>query len=158
MKANIGITEEHNTATGLILNTLLADEQVLYVKTKNYHWNVTRASFNDFHLFFDKQAEEIEEIIDETAERIRSLGHFAVGTMKDFLNLSRLLEHSSDERNGGLQLIKNLLEDHEIIIKTLRNDIPVVGEKYKDLGSNDFLTGILVKHEKMAWMLRSYLQ
>jgi starvation-inducible DNA-binding protein len=156
MKANIGITEEHNIATGLILNTLLADEHVLYIKTKNYHWNVTGSPFNDYHLFFDKQAEEIEDIIDETAERIRSLGHFTIGTMGDFLKLTRLLEHDSNI-NESTQLIKNLLADHETIIKTLRNEIPAVGEKYKDIGTNDFLTGLLQQHEKMAWMLRAYI-
>ncbi len=156
MKANIGISEEHNTATGIILNTLLADEHVLYIKTKNYHWNVTGQSFNDYHLFFDKQAEEIEDIIDETAERIRSLGHFTAGTMKDFLILTRLLEHNSGMDNAP-ELIKNLLTDNETIIKTLRNEIPIVGEKYKDIGTNDFLTGILEQHEKMAWMLRAFL-
>jgi starvation-inducible DNA-binding protein len=157
MKANIGISEEHNSATALILNTLLADEQVLYVKTKNYHWNVTGSSFNDLHVFFDKQAEELEEIIDEVAERMRSLGHFAIGTMKDYLKLTRLLEHDS-KMDDAITLVQNLLADHETIIKTLRNEIPVVGEKYKDIGTNDFLTGKLQQHEKMAWMLRAYLK
>jgi starvation-inducible DNA-binding protein len=157
MKANTGISEEHTSATGLILNTLLADEQVLYVKTKNYHWNVTGPSFNDFHLFFDKQAEELEDTIDEVAERIRSLGHFAIGTMKDYLKLTRLLEHDS-KMDDAITLVQNLLADHETIIKTLRNEIPVVGEKYKDIGTNDFLTGKLQQHEKMAWMLRAYLK
>jgi starvation-inducible DNA-binding protein len=156
MKANIGILVEHNIATGLILNTLLADEHILYVKTKNYHWNVTGSSFNDYHIFFDKQAEEVEDIIDEVAERIRYLGHYTIGTMKDFLNLTRLLEHNSKMDDAPL-LIKNLLDDHETIIRTLRNEIPLVADKYKDIGNNDFLTGILKQHEKMAWMLRAYL-
>lgn len=156
MKANISITEQHSKAIALILNTLLADEQVLYIKTKNYHWNVTGPGFHDYHLFFDEQAELVEGIIDEVAERARSIGHFAVGTMKDYLGLTRLLEHD-DAMGDPLVLVQNLLNDHETIIRTLRNEIPDVGDKYKDAGTNDFLTGILEQHEKMAWMLRANL-
>jgi len=157
MKANIGILEDHSKATGLILNTLVADEHILYTKTKNYHWNVTGASFNDLHLLFDKQAEEIESTIDELAERIRSLGHFTIGTLQGYLKLTRLLEHNGDIENA-VEMIGNLLDDHETIIRTLRNEIPVIGENYQDVGTNDFLVGVLQKHEKTAWMLRAYLK
>lgn len=156
MKANIGISEQHNQAIGLLLNTLLADEHVLYIKTKNYHWNVTGLGFNEYHQLFDKQAEEIEDIIDETAERVRQLGHFTAGSMQDFLKLTNLLEHK-DAMENPLELVKNLLDDQETIIRTLRTEIPKISEVYKDLGTNDFLTGILEQHEKMAWFLRSYL-
>ena len=157
MKANIGINEAHNASTALILNTLLADEYVLYTKTKYYHWNVTGPGFTDFHLFFDKQAEEVEDIIDEVAERSRSLGHFTIGTLADFVKLTRLVEHSEGALNKGLELIQNLLDDHETLARTLRHDIAIVNEKNKDLSTTDFLTGILEQHEKMAWMLRAYL-
>jgi len=157
MKANIGINEAHNASTALILNTLLADEVVLYTKTKYYHWNVTGPGFNDFHLFFDSQAEELEDIIDEVAERARSLGHFTIGTLSDFSKMTRLLEHSQGALNKGLELVQNLLDDYETLCRTLRNDIGIVDEKNKDISTTDFLTGILEHHEKMAWMLRAYL-
>lgn len=157
MKANIGINEEHSASTALILNTLLADEFVLYTKTKFYHWNVTGPSFNEYHLFFDTQAEELEDTIDEVAERARSIGHFTIGTLSDFSKMTRLIEHSQGPLNKGLQLVQNLLDDHETLARTLRKDIGIVNDTNKDISTTDFLTGVLERHEKMAWMLRAYL-
>lgn len=157
MKANIGINEEHSASTALILNTLLADEFVLYTKTKFYHWNVTGPSFHEYHLFFDTQAEELEDTIDEVAERARSIGHFTIGTLSDFSKMTRLIEHSQGPLNKGLQLVQNLLDDHETLARTLRKDIGIVNDTNKDISTTDFLTGVLERHEKMAWMLRAYL-
>ena len=157
MKANIGINEEHSASTALILNTLLADEFVLYTKTKFYHWNVTGPRCHEYHLFFDTQAEELEDTIDEVAERARSIGHFTIGTLSDFSKMTRLIEHSQGPLNKGLQLVQNLLDDHETLARTLRKDIGIVNDTNKDISTTDFLTGVLERHEKMAWMLRAYL-
>lgn len=137
------------------LQVLLADEQVLYTKTRNYHWNVVGDNFHEMHLFFEGQYGELAEIIDEVAERIRMIGHFSTGRLVDFLKLTHLLEpeYTSDQS----QQIKNLLDDHETIIRFLRELITEFADKEKDLGSSDFVTGLLRQHEKMAWMLRSYL-
>ncbi len=155
MKANIGISEKNLLETAKVLNTLLADEFVLYAKTRNYHWNVTGPSFSELHKFFEGQYEQLGEIMDSVAERVRMLGHFSLGSLRAFLKATRLTE-GQDETNAQ-KMIQNLLDDHEAIIRAVRKDIDIVTDKYKDSGSADFLTGIMEDHEKMAWMLRSYL-
>lgn len=155
MKANIGISENHLKAVAEKLQVVLADEQVLYTKTRNYHWNVVGDNFSEMHLFFEKQYDELAEIVDEVAERIRMLGHYSTGRLVDFLKLTNLLE--PEYTNVQSEQIKNLLDDHETIIRHLRELITEFADKQKDLGSSDFVTGLLRQHEKMAWMLRSYL-
>jgi starvation-inducible DNA-binding protein len=156
MKANIGIAEEHLQAVGLALNTLLADEYVLYTKTRNYHWNVEGDGFHAMHKFYEEQYEELDDIIDEVAERVRALGHYAEGRLADFLKLARLTEQATtSDRSAQL---KNLLEDHETIIRGLRSDIVKFADTHKDLGTSDFVTGLMERHEKMAWMLRAFLR
>jgi starvation-inducible DNA-binding protein len=95
-------------------------------------------------------------VIDDIAERVRSLGHYALGTLKDFLAVTHMEEENHDFSNSA-QIIQVLLNDHETIIRIIRNDITPISEKYKDLGTADFVTGLMEKHEKMAWMLRSHL-
>ena len=156
MKANIGITEKNLQAVAVLLNNLLSDETVLYMKTRNYHWNVEGDNFMELHKFYESQYKELEEIIDEVAERIRYLGHYAEGRLKDYLKLTRLAEedYTSDQK---IQL-NNLLSEHESNIINIRKEIDVIGDKYKDAGTADFITGIMKEHEKMAWFLRSYLK
>lgn len=156
MKANIGIPENHLQAVAEKLQVLLADEQVLYTKTRNYHWNVEGDNFSEMHLFYEKQYDELAEIIDEVAERIRMLGHYSAGRLSDFLKLTQLTE--PEYTNDQTAQIKNLLEDHETVIRSLRNLITEFSDKHKDLGTSDFVTGLLRQHEKMAWMLRAYLK
>ena len=157
MKANIGIPEKELQAIGVMLNKLLADEYVLYTKTKFYHWNVEGEDFHPMHLFFDEQAEKLEGFIDDVAERVRALGHFAVGSLKTFLDLTNLLENT-DAATDALKMVQNLLNDHETIIRQLRQDVDHTANKLKDVGTSDFLTGIMEEHEKMAWMLRAFLK
>jgi starvation-inducible DNA-binding protein len=95
-------------------------------------------------------------IIDDTAERVRALGHFALGSLKDFLKVAQLSEQN-DNFSDQNHIIKTLLEDHESIIHSLRNHIVIITDEFKDLGTADFMTGLMEQHEKMAWMLRSYL-
>ncbi|NJK93986.1 MAG: DNA starvation/stationary phase protection protein [Bacteroidales bacterium] len=156
MRANIEISEANLKESATLLNILLADEYVLYTKTRNAHWNVQGSGFYELHKFFEDQYNELAEIIDEVAERVRMLGHFALGTMKDFLAVTRMSE-SNYEFTNQQQIIKTLLDDHETIIHSLRSDAMSVADKHKDIGSSDFLTGMLERHEKMAWMLRAHL-
>jgi starvation-inducible DNA-binding protein len=114
--------------------------------------------FNDRHKFFQEQYEILDEIIDEVAERARQLNGKSLGTLKEFLEYTRIKESPADENLDDLRMIYNLLSDHEQIIKTLRNNVDECEDKYHDMGTNDFLIGIMEKHEKMAWMLRSHLQ
>ncbi len=156
MKANIGLLDEHAKQIALILNTLLADETVLYTKTRNYHWNIESTSFIEMHEFYESQYNVLEGIIDEVAERVRKIGHFAEGRLKDYIELTNLEEpeYTDDQQTQ----IKNLLEDHETLCRTLRGHIPEIEDKFKDVGTADFLTGVLKEHEKMAWMLRAYVK
>ncbi len=156
MKANIGISEEHLQQVALELNKALADLVVLYTKTRNYHWNVEGSSFMELHKFYEEQYDKLEEAIDEVAERIRSLGHYAEGRMADFLKLTSLLEQ--EYTNEPKAQLTNLLNDHETIIRNLRRLVDEFDVKYKDKGTSDFVTGLMEDHEKMAWMIRSYLK
>lgn len=155
--SGIGIKEKDTHAVAVILNKLLADEHVLYVKIRNAHWNVEGPDFHAQHLFFESLYGELAETIDEVAERVRSIGHYAVGTMKEFLELTQLTERRY-KKNDSQGLIKELLSDYEAIIVSIREQINTVGEKHNDAGTEDFLVGIMEAHEKTAWMLRAHLR
>src|SRR5258708_40347917 len=98
MKANIGLTDAHAQEIALVLNKILADEQVLYAKTRNYHWNYEGDNFMEMHKFFEGQYEELANIIDEVAERVRKIGHYAEGRLKEYLGLTQLLEPGSTSK------------------------------------------------------------
>src|SRR5260221_1569625 len=156
MKANVGITDKNKQAIAEILNVLLADEHILYTKTRNYHWNYEGDNFMELHKFFEGQYDELAEIIDEVAERIRMLGHYPEGRLKDFIRITRLQEQ--DYTTIQAEQLMNLLADHESIIINIRKAVSKVTDTYKDAGTTDFITGIMKQHEKMAWMIRSYLK
>src|SRR5260221_1892133 len=156
MKVNIGISDKNRQEVANILSGLLADEYILYTKTRNAHWNVEGPDFHDKHKFFESQFELLDEFIDDLAERIRTLGHYVPSTLAAFLELTALSE-ARREKNDSQGFIKELLEDHETIIIRLRENIKPFAGKYLDLGSSDFITGLMEKHEKMAWFLRSHL-
>jgi len=156
MSVNIGIPDDNRQKVVEILNTLLADEFLLYAKSRNYHWNVTGPQFNDLHKFFESLYEALDEVIDDVAERTRALDGRAFGTLEEFRTKARL-----GEKPGAVpparDMLASLLADHEAIIRALRADIDTVNDRYRDVGTADFLTGLLEKHEKTAWMLRSFL-
>jgi len=156
MGVDIGIPEDSRQKVIDILNTLLADEFLLYTKTRNYHWNVTGPQFNDLHKFFEAQYDELNDLVDEVAERARQLGGRAFGTLAEFTKSSTLVEQPGVSPQAA-EMIRTLLADHEAIIRALRAAIGPVAEKHGDVGTSDFLTGLLEKHEKMAWMLRAYV-
>lgn len=157
MKTEIGIKPANRAEVAQALNTLLADEHVLYIKTRNAHWNVEGPDFLAMHRFFEEQYKQIEKIIDEVAERIRTIGHFAEGTLAGFLALTHLSEESR-EKNDSKGYMKILLEAHETIILHLRENVEKFDEEWNDAGSADFITGLMEDHEKMAWMLRAHLK
>lgn len=157
MKISIGITDPNRQTVALELSKILADETVLYIKTKNAHWNIEGADFFDKHKFFETQFGQLDEIIDSVAERIRSIGHYAPATLKAYLGLTHLTEASS-EKNDSHGFIKELLEDHESIIIVLREHIKSFTSVLHDAGSSDFITGLMETHEKMAWFLRAHLE
>ncbi len=155
MKLNIGVPDAARAGVVEILNTLLADEYLLYTKTRNYHWNVTGPQFNDLHKFFEAQYEALNEVVDEVAERARTLGGRALGTLAEFAKVTRLKERPGEYLDAR-GMIADLLADHEAVIRQLRGDLEAAA-KHGDVGTNDFLTGLMEKHEKMAWMLRAFL-
>lgn len=154
MKPNLGILESHLKAVSEELNKLLADEVVLYVKTRNYHWNIEGPNFNEMHKFYEQQFNDLDEIMDQIAERIRTIGHYTEARLADYLRLTNLIEN--EYTNFQNDQLKHLLASHETIINNLRRLIPLFADKHKDFGSSDFVTGLLGKHEKMAWMVRAY--
>ncbi len=155
MKIAIGIKEDNRQSVANELAKVLADETVLYIKTKNAHWNIEGEDFYDKHKFFESQFGELDQIIDSVAERIRSIGHYAPATLKSYLSLTHLTE-STKEKNDSQGFIKELLEDHQSIIILLREHIKQFTNDFHDVGSSDFATGLLEIHEKMAWFLRSH--
>jgi starvation-inducible DNA-binding protein len=156
MKTAIGITTDHRQAVAEALAKILADETVLYTKTKNAHWNVEGPDFYDKHIFFETQFGQLDELIDSVAERIRTIGQYAPATLKSYLSLTHLTE-ATRAKNDSHGFIKELLEDHESIIIILREHIKSFSDDFHDLGSSDFVTGLMQTHEKMAWFLRSHL-
>lgn len=157
METNIGITDFHRQAVAKELAKLLADEYVLYTKTRNAHWNIEGADFYDKHKFFEVQFGQLDDIIDSVAERMRSIGHYAFATLKSFLELTHLTEVNK-ENNDGKGFLNELLIDHESIIIHCRENIHRFANDYKDTGTSDFITQLMETHEKMAWFLRSHLK
>ena len=156
MEAKIGISPANLAELAHSLSKILADEYVLYTKTRKAHWNIEGADFYNKHKFFEEQYNQLDEIIDDVAERIRKLGHYAPASLKQFLELTHL---SEDDRgkNDSQGYIKILLADHESILIHIRENIDNYAEPLKDLGTSDFITGLMETHETMAWMLRAHL-
>ena len=155
--AQIGIADKQRQAVVEILNTTLADEFVLYVKSRRFHWNVEGPDFSELHGLFEKHYEQLGEIVDDVAERARALDGIAAGSLEEYLKLTRLKEDPArvyDARG----MIAALLADHEALIRNLRHDLGICSGEHADEGTTDFLTGLMQAHEKMAWMLRAYLR
>lgn len=156
-KINIGLTEEQRQGVINLLNQDLADAYLLIVKTKKYHWDVVGPQFRDLHKLWQEHYEALTENIDSIAERIRMLGGFPVGTMEGFLKITSLKEQVGNLPNAS-KMVENLVDDHEKIIRNLREHIDQSSDKFHDEGTADFLTGLMEEHEEMAWMLRSFIE
>ena len=155
MKINIGIEEKERIEIAKGLSRLLADTYTLYLKTHNFHWNVTGPMFSTLHLMFETQYNELALAVDLIAERIRALGVAAPGTYGEFIKLSSIKE--TDGVPNAQQMIKLLLEGHEAVVRTARSVFPIVDEVH-DEPSADLLTQRMQIHEKTGWMLRSLLE
>jgi starvation-inducible DNA-binding protein len=156
MKPNIGLSEKHLQKSIDLLAVVLANEMTLYVKTRKFHWNVAGENFMELHKLFQSQYTEIEESIDEVAERINKLGGKTIGTMGEFLEITKLKE-SPNNYPSQKEMLKELLADNETLIILLRKDIETCANENKDAGTADFLTGLMEQHETIAWILRRYL-
>lgn len=152
----IGLETQHRADIAVALNQLLADEYVLYVKTQKYHWNVVGPFFGQLHALFNGQYEALSDHIDALAERVRALGAKSYGTLSEFSEHSSLKEQKGVNPEA-LVMIKNLLDDHETVIRSLQEKIVYIAER-RDVGTVNFLEELVAKHQKMAWMLRAHLQ
>ena len=154
MEPDIGINAEHREQIASGLSRLLADSYTLYLKTHNYHWNVTGPMFNTLHLMFEQQYTELATAVDEIAERIRALGVKAPGSYSAFAGLTKIEEGSGDET--AVDMIRELMKGQETVARTAREVFPVA-EAANDEPTADLLTQRMQLHEKNAWMLRSML-
>lgn len=155
MNINIGINEQDRQDIAQGLSKLLADTYTLYLKTHNFHWNVTGPMFQTLHLMFETQYTELALAVDLIAERIRSLGVYAPGTYKQFAVLSSIKEEDGIPK--AQDMIRLLVEGQEAVVRTARSLYDVV-EKANDEATADLLTQRIQLHEKTAWMLRSLLE
>lgn len=152
---DIGIAAEDRRKIAEGLSRLLADSYTLYLKTHNYHWNVTGPLFSTLHTMFEEQYTELATAVDEIAERIRALGHPAPGSYKAFAALT-----SIDEEEGvpaAEDMIRQLVAGQETLVKTAREIFPLA-DGANDEPTADLLTQRMQLHEKNAWMLRAMLE
>ncbi|MBU0806349.1 Dps family protein [Pseudomonas spirodelae] len=154
MEINIGIAEHDRAAIAEGLSRLLADTYTLYLKTHNFHWNVTGPMFNTLHLMFEGQYTELALAVDDIAERIRTLGFPAPGTYAAYARLSSIKEEEGVP--DAQDMIKLLVQGHEAVVRTARGIFPLL-DKVSDEPTADLLTQRMQVHEKTAWMLRSLL-
>jgi len=154
MKINTGLNETHRLEISHGLFKLLADTYLLYIKTQNFHWNVTGAHFKSLHELFESHYTELALAVDEIAERIRALGEYAPGSYEKFSKLSNIEEQTTvpDWKN----MVIDLVIGHETVIKTARAMLDLV-EKAKDEVTLGLLVDRLSVHEKTAWILRSFV-
>ncbi|MBL6957852.1 MAG: DNA starvation/stationary phase protection protein [Rhodospirillales bacterium] len=152
---DIGIEENDRQAIADGLSRLLADTYTLYLKTHNFHWNVTGPMFNTLHLMFEGQYTELALAVDEIAERIRALGHTAPGSYAQYAKLTSIAE--STDVPAAEEMIRQLAEDQAAVVRTARSIFPVADEA-NDEPTADLLTQRMQVHEKTAWMLRSMIE
>jgi len=155
MEINIGLKEEDRKKLAEGLSKVLAESYILYIKTHAFHWNVEGPMFNTLHLMFEEQYNELFQAVDEIAERIRALGWPAPGSYKSFSKLSSIKE--SEDSLPAKQMIQELLEGQETLIKTLRG-LAGLADSVGDESTADLATVRMKQHEKTAWMLRSLLK
>ncbi|WP_017314593.1 Dps family protein [Mastigocladopsis repens] len=156
-KINIGLTEEQRQGVINLLNQDLADAYVLLVKTKKFHWDVVGPQFRSLHQIWEEQYQALTETIDSVAERVRALGGYPVGTLEGFLKIASLKEEGGNVPTAT-GMVARLVDDHEQVIRNLREHIDQCSENFHDEGTADFLTGLMEGHEQMAWMLRSFIE
>ena len=155
MKIDIGISEENRKEIVTGLSHLLADTYTLYLKTQNFHWNVTGPMFHSLHAMFDAQYNELAAAVDTIAERIRSLGSFAPASYSEFSRLTSI--HEETGHPDAKTMIQQLVLGQEALIRRIRSLCPIVAASH-DEASLDLLNARLEIHEKTTWMLRSMIE
>lgn len=155
MEMNMGMKEEDRAKVAEGLSKMLADTYTLYLKTHNFHWNVTGPMFQTLHLLFETQYNELALAVDLIAERIRALGFPAPGTYSEFAKLGSIKETPGVPK--AEEMIRLLVEGQEAVVRTARAAFPAA-EKAGDEATADLLTQRMQAHEKAAWMLRSHLE
>jgi starvation-inducible DNA-binding protein len=155
MPIDIGIKAQDRKAIAEGLSRLLADTYTLYLKTHNFHWNVTGPMFQTLHLMFETQYNELALAVDQIAERIRALGYPAPGSYAEYTKLASIKDAKGVP--GATKMIQELVAGQEAVVRTARSIFPVV-EKANDEPTADLLTQRMQTHEKTAWMLRSLLE
>lgn len=155
MEAKIGLPKKDLTKSIDNLTVVLANEMILYVKTRKFHWNISGNSFMELHKLFEMHYDLLAKTADEVAERISGLGGKAIGSMKDFLKHGQL-EENSKESNTQKQMLDELIENHQTIMVNIRKSIDEIGEKTDDVVTEDFLTDVLKMHENISWQLTKY--
>lgn len=155
MEINIGISSEDRKEIAEGLSRVLADSYMVYLKTHNYHWNVTGKLFHSLHVMFEEQYTELAEAIDVIAERIRSIGYRAPASFREYNELTSIEEDT--DQPDALEMVRRLAVDNETILRTARSVLPAC-DKADDEASIDLITERLDVHSKTAWMLRSHLE
>lgn len=156
-KLNIGLTQEQRAGVIELLNRDLSDAYLLLIKTKKFHWDVVGPQFRSLHQMWEEQYQALTETIDQVAERIRTLGGYPVGTAEGFLKYGSIKEQSNNIPQAT-EMVAQLVDDHELVIRNLREHVDACSEEFHDEGTADFLTGLMEGHEQMAWMLRSFIE
>ncbi|MEG4205618.1 Dps family protein [Microcoleus sp. Pol7_A1] len=156
-KLNIGLSDEQRAGVIELLNHDLADAYLLLIKTKKYHWDVVGPQFRSLHQLWEEHYQALTENIDAMAERVRTLGGYPIGTAEGFLKYGSIKEHMGD-LPLATEMVSRLVDDHELVIRNLRQHVEQCGEEFNDDGTADFLTGLMEQHEQMAWMLRSFIE
>jgi starvation-inducible DNA-binding protein len=153
IQPNIGLDSDVRHSVVEILNHTLANEAVLTLKTRSAHWNISGPGFFELRNLFNSQIEQLNNISNEIAERVRMRGGIAIGSLQEFIHYTRLVEYPGDVPD-----FIDLLTDHETSIRFLREDAKKCSEEYEDEVTRDYLVNILYQHEKMAWMLWSSIE
>lgn len=146
---------KNNTVVDVI-NTLLADEFSLFTKTLNFHWNITGKRFHFLHSFLEEQYRALLEVMDDVAERVRILGERPLSTISEMYTAATIDESPGKVPNAD-RMLNELLRDHMTIQMNIKEALLTEGLFDEDPSTEDFLTGLLGKHEKMSWMLKSHI-
>jgi starvation-inducible DNA-binding protein len=153
-KINSGISAEDRDRLAEGLSRVLADSYTLYLKTHNYHWNVEGPHFKALHDLFEEQYTDLATAVDEIAERIRALGHRALGSYSEFMRIGAVKEDTGHP--DAMTMVRRLAEDQETVANTCRQVLQTSGEAH-DVATDDLLSARVRTHEKNAWMLRAHL-
>lgn len=157
IEPEIGIAPKDLVVSCDVLNKLLATEFTLALQTWGYHWNLVGPEFHDYHILFEGQYVKMLELVDILAERVRAVGGTALGTMTQFLKYTAIKEDTGPIP-APRDMVQTLLANQELLIKLMREGINTTEANRRDMGTSNLLQDIMIKHEKMAWMLRSLLE